>query len=94
MPVKEFKLRTTKRERHTIDYEFIKEFINEFDTSKLWWEQFRCLWTSFCMRYNTDPDTGTYDYMLNILYVLNRDAFSTKFPTFEEFDLYMGEYLC
>ena len=53
-------------------------------------EQFRAIWTTYCIMLNLEPDTGKYDDKLLEVYN-NYWCFGTK--DYEEYDLFMGELL-
>lgn len=91
MTTKEFKARTTERERYGIDLDYISKFAKIMGSDELSKNQLRSLWTSFCLRYDLEPDTGFYDYLAGGIY--NKYVYN-KFDSFGEYDLFMGEYLC
>ena len=54
-------------------------------------EQFRAVWTTYCIMFDLEPDTAEYDNKLLEIYD-HYWCFTVK--DYDEFDLYMGEFLC
>lgn len=54
-------------------------------------EQFRAIWTTYCLMLDLQPDTAEYDNKLLEIYD-NYWSFSVK--NYDEYDLFMGELLC
>lgn len=53
-------------------------------------EQFRAVWTTYCIMLDLEPNTAEYDNKLLEVYE-NYWCFSGNY---DEYDLYMGEFLC
>lgn len=57
----------------------------------------RALWTAYCVRWNEEPDTASYDSDIADVfaaYLENDDNNEYSSEQFDEFDLYMGDLLC
>ena len=54
-------------------------------------EQYRAVWTTYCLMLEIEPDTMEYDNKLTELYEY---YWSFSENSYEEFDAYMGELLC
>lgn len=59
-------------------------------TENLTMEQFRAIWTTYCIMLDLEPDTSVYDNKLFEIYN-NYWCFGTD--DYEEYDLFMGELL-
>ena len=53
-------------------------------------EQFRAIWTTYCIMLDLEPDTGTYDNKLLEIY---NCYWCFGVDDYEEYDLFMGELL-
>lgn len=53
-------------------------------------EQFRAIWTTYCIMLNLEPDTSEYDNKLLEIY---NNYWGFGVEDYEEYDLYMGELL-
>ena len=53
-------------------------------------EQFRAIWTTYCIMLDLEPDTATYDNKLLEIY---NDYWCFSVDNYEEYDLFMGELL-
>lgn len=53
-------------------------------------EQFRAIWTTYCIMMNLTPDTAKYDNKLLEIY---NDYWCFSVRSYEEYDLFMGELL-
>ena len=72
--------------KHNADnmlYELLKE-----DLTK---EQFRAIWTTYCIICGLEPDTDEYDGMLIEIY---EHYWNFPITVFEEYDFFMSELLC
>lgn len=72
--------------QHNLDsmlYDLLKEGLTK--------EQFRAIWTTYCIMSDLNPDTAEYDDKLLEVYD-NYWCFTVK--DYDEYDLYMGELLC
>lgn len=87
------------------ELQYIKDFIKESDDqyyySFLHWQQLLSLWTTYCLHHNLTPDTYEYDTTVRRLYdqissqlkEKNLEITNTRFKTYKEYDLYMGQQL-
>lgn len=74
------------------DFDWILQFVAEEDDYSLRFrQQLRCLWTTFCLKHNYEPDTYGYDNLIQQLFQTVKDHM--KGPAFKAFDLFMGKYL-
>lgn len=53
-------------------------------------EQFRAVWTTYCIMFNLEPDTAEYDNKLLEIYEF---GWCFNVNNYEEYNLYMGELL-
>lgn len=53
-------------------------------------EQFRSIWTTYCIMLDLEPDTAEYD---NTLLEIYNNYWDFHVEDYEEFDLFMGELL-
>ena len=53
-------------------------------------EQFRAIWTTYCILLNLEPDTAVYDKKLMEIY---NDYWCFEVDDYEEYDLFMGKLL-
>lgn len=72
--------------QHNLDF-MLCDLLKE-DLTK---EQFRAIWTTYCIMSDLNPDTVEYDDKLLEVYD-NYWCFTVK--DYDEYDLYMGELLC
>lgn len=54
-------------------------------------EQFRAVWTTYCIMLNLNPDTATYD---NALLKVYTDYRGFESQNHDEYDLFMSALLC
>ena len=59
-------------------------------TEDLTMEQFRAIWTTYCILLGLEPDTATYDNKLLEVY---KYYWGFGVDDYDEYDLYMGELL-
>ena len=53
-------------------------------------EQFRAIWTTYCILLNLEPNTAVYDKKLMEIY---NDYWCFEADDYEEYDLFMGKLL-
>ena len=56
-------------------------------------EQFRAVWTTYCIMLNLNPDTAEYDNKLLEVYDSYWCFSNFSVDSYEEYDLFMGELL-
>lgn len=69
----------------------VDELLRDLMKEDLTKEQFRAVWTTYCLMLDLEPDTAEYDRKLLEVWD-NYCCFSTN--SYEEYDLFMGELLC
>lgn len=80
-----------------VEVEYMKKFASETDFSfEVCRDQLRALWTAYCLHNGLDCDTGRYDNALLELWhtVEESERDTADWSNFDDFDLYMGRYLC
>ena len=70
--------------KHNADY-MLYELLKEVGTK----EQFRAIWTTYCVMLDLIPDTKKYTDMLIEIY----ECYWNFSGSYEEYDLFMGELL-
>ncbi len=58
-------------------------------------DQLESLWTAYCLHWNLEPDTASYDSdALKVWNTLMENENQSAYVTFEDFDVHMGQWLC
>lgn len=85
------------------EFNYILKFAEQKDLSwKVCFNQFRSLWTTYCLHYDLAPDTTDYDSGIAMVWKAIQTNATNPWNYAEEddverfnlFDLAMGEYLC
>lgn len=78
------------------EMEYLKEFARQgcFDVEILR-DQFRCLWTAYCLHHRLDADTSGYDNDLTELWnaTAEDESETADWSDFDSFDNFMCKYL-
>lgn len=78
------------------EMEYLKEFARQscFDVEIIR-DQFRCLWTAYCLHHGLDADTSRYDNDLNKLWnaTAEDEPETADWSDFDSFDSFMCKYL-
>ena len=80
----------------TAEFSYIKLYEKEnFFDSELICDQFRSLWTAYCLHFNLDPDTKEYTKDLLALWngLLDGEKDNVFWSDFDSFDHFMSYYL-
>ena len=78
------------------EMEYLKEFARQgcFDVEIIR-DQFRCLWTAYCLCHGLDADTSGYDYDLKELWnaTAEDEPETADWSDYDSFDNFMCKYL-
>lgn len=79
------------------ELEFVKAYASDWELRiEVCRQQLRALWTAYCIHKNYECDTRPYDEGIAMLWSLmdERDKKNDDWSDFEDFDIYMGAFLC
>lgn len=86
--------KTMEARKQEMDY--MKDFARQaFFDMELYRDQFRCLWTAYCLRHGLDVDTAVYDNDLAALWntVAEDEADIADWNDYDSFGNFMCRYL-